>query len=116
LLVQADALILPLATLFNSGKPYRGMSSKLYEYQTVGKPIICCSEGVPSTYVAETRSGLAVNPGDFGGLAKGILELKQNPELARTRGKNGKRYVENETSVEIVGLKMKIIIENLAST
>ncbi len=42
LLSTADALILPLAEF---KKPYRGMSSKLYEYQAVGRPIICCSKG-----------------------------------------------------------------------
>ena len=45
LLGQADVLVLPLVEF---KKPYRGMSSKLYEYQAVGKPIICCSRGLPS--------------------------------------------------------------------
>ena len=47
-LSHADALILPLV---NFKTPYRGMSSKLYEYQAVGKPIICCSKGIPEVYV-----------------------------------------------------------------
>jgi glycosyltransferase involved in cell wall biosynthesis len=110
LLVQADALILPLATLFNSGKPYRGMSSKLYEYQTVGKPIICCSKGVPSTYVEEMRSGLVVSPGDLTGLAKAVLRLKQSPANVKFMGKNGRKYVEKEASIEAVGLEMKKIL------
>lgn len=113
LLGQADALILPLAEY---DKPYRGMSSKLYEYQAVGKPIICCSRGLPSVYVRETDSGLAVYPGDHEALAKAVIGLKENPELARIMGGNGRKYVESEASVEAVGLRMKEIFERACET
>ncbi len=116
LLGQADALILPLATFYKSGNPYRGMSSKLYEYQAVGKPIICCSRGVPSDYVEETNSGLVVDPGDSEALAKAVIDLRENPSLARVMGENGRKYVENEVSIEAVGLRMKRIFETLLST
>jgi len=110
LLCQADILVLPIVEY---KKPYRGMSSKLYEYQAVGKPIICCSRGLPSVYVRETNSGLVVYPGDYEAFAKAVLELKENPELARTMGENGRKYVETEASIEAVGFKMKEIFEIL---
>ena len=110
LLNQADVLVLPLVEY---KKPYRGMSSKLYEYQAVGKPIICCSRGLPSVYVKETNSGLAVYPGDYEALAKAVIELKENPKLARMMGENGRKYVETEASIAAVGLKMKEIFETL---
>lgn len=110
LLGQADVLVLPLVEY---DKPYRGMSSKLYEYQAVGKPIICCSRGLPSVYVKETNSGLAVYPGDHEALAKAVISLKENSELARTMGKNGRKYVETEASIEAVGLRVKEIFETL---
>ena len=110
LLGQADVLVLPLVEY---AKPYRGMSSKLYEYQAVGKPIICCSRGLPSVYVRETNSGLAVYPGDHEALAKAVMSLKEDSELARTMGENGRKYVESEASVEAVGLRMKEIFETL---
>jgi glycosyltransferase involved in cell wall biosynthesis len=108
LLGQADVLILPLAE-FN--KPYRGMSSKLYEYQAVGKPIISCSRGLPSVYVKATNSGLAVHPGDSEALARAVIDLKENPSLAREMGENGRKYVETEASIEAIGLRMKGIFE-----
>jgi len=110
LLGQADVLVLPLAEY---KKPYRGMSSKLYEYQAVGKPIICCSRGLPSVYVKETNSGLTVYPGDHKALAEAVLSLKEDSELARTMGENGRKYVESEASVEAIGLRMKEIFETL---
>jgi len=87
------------------------MSSKLYEYQAVGKPIICCSKGVPSVYVEQTHSGIAVTPGDSKTLARMILVLKRNPRLCRTMGENGRKYVESEASIEAVGLKMMELLE-----
>ena len=111
LLGQADVLILPLAAFCKSGTPYRGMSSKLYEYQAVGKPIISCSKGVPSNYVEETQSGIVVNPGDFTALAKMILKLRQNPDLACAMGENGRKSAENGASIEAIGLTMKTILE-----
>jgi glycosyltransferase involved in cell wall biosynthesis len=108
---EADVLILPLAAFYKSGTPYRGMSSKLYEYQAVGKPIIVCSRGVPANYVLETRSGIVVESGDPDGLAKAVLYLKRNPDIARAMGRNGRTYVETEASISAIGLKMKNILE-----
>jgi len=110
LLNQADVLVLPLAEF---KMPYRGMSSKLYEYQAVGKPIICCSKGLPKDHVNETNSGLAVEPGDYEAFAKAVISLKENPKLARMMGENGRKYVETEASVGAVGFKMKEIFEKL---
>ncbi len=109
-LSQADVLILPLADFKT---PYRGMSSKLYEYQAVGKPIICCSRGVPSIYVKDTHSGLVVDPGDSEALSKAVLDLKQNSNAAFTMGENGRKYVKNEASIEAIGLSMKEIFKNM---
>ncbi len=108
-LSQADVLILPL-TDFRT--PYRGMSSKLYEYQAAGKPIICCSNGIPKDYVEETNSGLCVNPGDCKALAKAVMQLYLNEKLARTMGINGRKFVEKEDSIQAIGLQMKKFLES----
>jgi len=110
LLSEADALILPLK---DYGRPYPGIPSKLYEYQAVGKPIICCAEGQPAEYILKTNSGVVVRPGDHEALAKAVVYLKENSKLARIMGKNGRKYVENEASIEAVGFKMKEIFEKL---
>ena len=106
---SADVLILPLADFKT---PYRGMSSKLYEYQAVGKPIICCSNGLPSEYVEETKSGLVVCPGDYVGLAEAVIKLKTDHDFASEFGKNGRKFVENEASIYAIGSKMKTVLEN----
>jgi colanic acid biosynthesis glycosyl transferase WcaI len=110
LLGQADVLVLPLVEF---KKPYLGMSSKLYEYQAVGKPILCCSNGIPSLYIKKSVSGFTVNPGDYKAIAKAVIELKENPDFAKELGENGRKYVENEASVEAIGLSMAAIFESL---
>ncbi|MGB9830701.1 MAG: glycosyltransferase family 4 protein, partial [Fervidicoccus fontis] len=106
LLSEADALILPLRDF---GRPYLGISSKLYEYQAVGKPIICCAEGQPADYVKETGSGVVVKPGDYRALANVIMYLKENPEAAEGLGVSGRKYVERNLSIEKIGSKMMLV-------
>ena len=112
LLSEADALILPLRDF---GSPYLGISSKLYEYQAAGKPVICCAEGQPADYIKETGSGIVVKPGDHEGLAEAVLFLKENPEVALRMGLSGRLYVERSLSIEAVGLEFKRMFERLKS-
>jgi glycosyltransferase involved in cell wall biosynthesis len=103
---EADALLLPLRDF---GRPYLGISSKLYEYQAVSKPIICCVEGQPAEYVEETCSGIVVKPGDYEALARAVLYLKNNPDLARELGNSGRRYVESNLSIEKIGKEIMAV-------
>ncbi|MEM3365321.1 MAG: glycosyltransferase family 4 protein [Candidatus Bathyarchaeia archaeon] len=111
LLGQADVLLLPLRDF---GRPYLGISSKLYEYQAIGKPIICVAEGQPAKYIKETSSGIVVSLGDYEGLAKAVLFLKDNPILARNMGLSGRSYVERSLSIESIGLELTRIFKKLA--
>jgi glycosyltransferase involved in cell wall biosynthesis len=106
-----DALVLPLVDF---GGPYLGMSSKLYEYQAVGKPVICCAEGLPADYVRKTGSGIVVRPGDSEALAKAVTFLEESPRDARRMGKNGRKSVENDLSLEAIGLRMRRVFETLS--
>lgn len=103
---EADVLLLPLSGL---GSIEMGLPSKLYEYQAVGKPIICCSKGVPGHYVSETKSGIVVEPGDYKGLAETVLYLKKNPLLAMKLGEHGRQYVESNLSIDKIGSKMMMV-------
>jgi len=107
----ADALLLPLK---DYGRPYLGISSKLYEYQAVGKPIICCAEGQPAEHIKTTNSGIVVKPGDYKALAEAVIWLKKNPKLAWEMAENGRKYVEKEMCIEVIGSKMKEIFESIS--
>jgi colanic acid biosynthesis glycosyl transferase WcaI len=107
----ADSLILPLKD-FNA--PYPGISSKLYEYQALGKPVICCSRGCSADYVRDTGSGLVVAPGDHQAFADAVKCLQAHPEKAQSYGASGRRYVEDNVGIDKIGLEMKhVIVETI---
>jgi glycosyltransferase involved in cell wall biosynthesis len=103
LLCQADALLLPLKDF---GRPYLGISSKLYEYQAAGKPILCAARGAPALHVLETRTGLVSRPGDHEALAKNTLKLARNPRKAEEMGAIGRSFVEREASLDKIGAEL----------
>ncbi|MEM3464079.1 MAG: glycosyltransferase family 4 protein [Candidatus Bathyarchaeia archaeon] len=109
LLNEADVLIQPLG---DYGKPHMGVSTKLYEYQAVGKPIICCSAGQPAEYVKETCSGIAVKPGDCEALAEAVVRLYANRRFAAELGWNGYRYVSERLTVEKIGECMREVLSS----
>lgn len=110
LLNEADALILPLK---DYGAPYPGIPSKLYEYQSVGKPIICCAEGEPAKYIRDSNSGVIVNPENPRELAQAIKYLFANAEIAQQMGENGRRFVEREVDIAAIGAKAKALFTKL---
>ena len=104
LLSKADVLLLPMKDF---GRPYLGIAAKLYEYQAVEKPIICCAEGQPAEYIRETGSGIVVKPGDHEALAQVVIYLNENPKIAQEMAENGRKYAESNLSVEIIGSEVK---------
>ncbi len=109
ILAEADALVLPLG-----GTPSveMGISSKLYEYQAAGKPIICCSRGESGAYVTSTRSGVVVTPGDSARLAEAILLLHDDRSAGLTLGKAGRKWVETNLSCDAIGSLMEGVLED----
>jgi glycosyltransferase involved in cell wall biosynthesis len=107
---EADALILPLK---DYDAPYPGIPSKLYEYQAIGKPIICCANGEPAKYISKSNSGIIVKPGEPKALADAVAYLVTNPEIASTMGKNGRKYIEQEVTIAVIGAKLKSLFVKL---
>ena len=106
----ANALILPLRDF---GVPYLGISTKLFEYQAVGKPIICCAYGQPAMYITETKSGLNVFPGNLEKLVEAIVELSKNKKMSENFGKAGILFVENNLSLDKIGSNIKQVFLNI---
>ncbi|MCJ7507044.1 glycosyltransferase family 4 protein [Candidatus Bathyarchaeota archaeon] len=113
IMAGVDLLLLPLNGTENVEK---GISTKLYEYQAVGKPIICCSRGMPGRYVAETKSGIVVKPGDYEGLAEAIMYVYHNREIAKELGENGRRYVEENLSLQQIISKLISVFKAAGSS
>ena len=100
---SADAFLLPM----NPAKAIEeGLPTKIFEYQSCGKPIICCSKGESAKYIESTRSGLVVRPKDPKALAEAILTLYQNRDLAQELALNGWKYVSENLTSEKIGESM----------
>ena len=108
ILHKSDVLLAPMqkSKLGNFSLP-----TKILEYQAVGRPIICCSDGAVGTYVEQTNSGLKVNQGDLDSFINSILRLESDFELCERLGKNGRKHIEKENTFEIIGIRLSDIIK-----
>jgi len=90
LLSEADACVAILKNIpmFRTTYP-----NKVFDYMAAGKPLILGIDGVIRDVVEKARCGICVKPGDPASMASGILYLMEHPDIARTMGKNGRRYV-----------------------
>ena len=59
-----------------------------------GKPVVAANQGGPKGIRVNQETALLILPGNPEKLAEAILKLIQNPELARTMGKEGRKRVE----------------------
>ncbi len=99
LLSSADAFLLPMK---GAKAVEEGLPTKIFEYQALGKPIICSSRGEPAAYITSTKSGIVVEPGDYEAFTTAILTLYEDRKLALKLGTNGYRNAsENLTTARI---------------
>jgi glycosyltransferase involved in cell wall biosynthesis len=102
LLKSADVFVLPMAGL---DFVEEGLPTKVFEYQSYGKPILCISKGEAAKYIEKTKSGLVIKPKNIAQFVDAVKKLYINRQLGVDLGMNGREYVSNLTSDE-VGEKM----------
>jgi len=110
LLSTADVFILPMK---GDKFPEMGLPTKIFEYQSYGKPIICVSRGEPARYVNATRSGLVVKPGDIQGFKECIINLYRDRRLCRELGNNGRKNVAGQLTAERLGERMTSVFQKV---
>ena len=79
--------------------------SKLFEFMSCGKPILCSCVGAPKKLIDTAQCGLTVKPGDFQNFAKKIIEIK-NSDILETLGRNGRNYAINHHSLPQFRIKL----------
>ena len=107
-LAESDVLLAPM------GKGYAlnySLPTKILEYQAVGRPIICCSNGAIGNFVEKTKSGIRVELGDLDSFIDAILKLESNSQLCKTLGKNGRMIVEKNHTFKKIGEHLSQIID-----
>ena len=111
LLGSADVFVLPMATM---NFVDLGLPTKVFEYQSYGKPIICVSGGEPARYLESTKSGLIVKPKDASGFAEAVITLYKDEESGNMFGMNGREYVSEHLTSQKIGARMYNILFSVA--
>jgi glycosyltransferase involved in cell wall biosynthesis len=75
-------------------------SNKLYEYMSLGKPVIVSDIPAWAEFVKHYECGVTANPYDPESIANAIKFFSLNPEKADRMGRNGRLLVENEFNWE----------------
>jgi glycosyltransferase involved in cell wall biosynthesis len=95
LLSAADAAIIPLRKL----EIFKGaLPSKMFDSWACELPVLLSVDGEARRVMKESQGGIFVEPEDPAALAQAILDLRDQPELRRQMGKNGRAFTEQHYS------------------
>jgi glycosyltransferase involved in cell wall biosynthesis len=108
LLGSADIFLLPMSKL--SKAIDQGLPTKVLEYQAFGKPIVCISDGEAGKYIQTTQSGLTSETRTPEELARMIMMLVKDDDLAKKLGSNGLNYIKNNLTLEMVGKRLMDVV------
>jgi glycosyltransferase involved in cell wall biosynthesis len=109
-LSKADAFLIPMKDEYTLNL---SLPTKILEYQTLGRPIICCSLGAPGNYIKNTKSGIRLDYNNLDDFVETILELEKNVEKCKELGKNGRIFVEQNLTFEHIGNRLSKIIHDI---
>jgi len=111
MLGRADIFLLPMSFVgFDLGLP-----TKVLEYQALGKPIVCISNGEAADYVYRTDSGLVSRDRDAQKIAELIRRLVEDKSLAERLGNNGYDYVQENLTLQKIGERFMNVIKMKAA-
>lgn len=108
-----DTSDISLVTL-KTGVETPTVPSKIISIMAAGKPVIASMnpEGDAPKLIREADCGLVVN-GSAQELADRIMDLYRNKEARERLGRNGRRYIEQELSVQIAADKLEKIFDSI---
>jgi len=80
--------------------------NKVFDYMASGKPVVLAIEGVIREVIENAAGGIPVPPGNPQALARAILRLADDPELARKMGQQARIYVESHFDRLVVASRL----------
>ncbi len=89
------------------------LSIAVLEYMAAARPVVATRVGSTPELVKDGESGFLFEPGDSAGLAKGILQLLRDPDLARRMGEKGRQKVASQYTADHMVQQMQKFLENL---
>ncbi|MDO4905408.1 MAG: glycosyltransferase [Lautropia sp.] len=98
-----------LCTLHPTPNHLNAEPIKLFEYMAAGIPSIVSTIPDWMPYVERHHAGLCVDPMDVDAIARAIIHLRDNPELATEMGRNGQRAVLEHYNWSTQALKLEAL-------
>lgn len=94
------------------------LPSKIWSILASGRPIVAAVDEGSDAWKLVTRAeaGICIPPEDPSELAKALLTLKNNPELAGQLGRNGRRWAESHHSPRVAAEQFEILLNRAIST
>ena len=100
--------------VFAVSSVYEGMPYTILEAMSMGVPVVTTNISGCRELVRHERTGLLVEPGDPPDLARSILRILEDKNLARKMGAEARRVVEREFNVERFIRKTEALYAELA--
>jgi len=91
-----------------------GLSNSIAEYMGMAKPTIAAATGGNKELVNDGVTGFLVPAGEPRLLAEKILALLRDPDLGRSMGANGRRFFEENLTLEKMVAETQKVYEDLA--
>lgn len=87
--------------------------NKVFDYMAAGRPVVLAIDGVIRDVVVAADCGVTPTPGDAQSLADAIASLEANRDRAVTMGINGRHYLEEHFSREVIAGKLETLIRSM---
>ncbi len=108
-LLQTDVGLLPLIqhTKFNCAKS----PTKLFEFMSMARPVVCSDRGEASLVVRDGENGLLAR--DREEFVSGMCRLVRDPALRERLGQKAREEIEKYYSLKALGEKLAVILKDL---
>ena len=92
-----------------------GVSNSLLEAMASGLPVVATAVGGNPEVVIDGESGLLFPAGDFNSLAKSLRSLREDPQLRSALGRQARRRVREEFSINAMVRQYEEVYESLTT-
>ena len=90
---------------------YDNLATKVYEYMSLGIPVILSKTPYNNGVMEEYRFGISVEPDNLGDISSAMTYLLDHPDEARQMGENGRRAVREKEAENLLALYAEIAQE-----
>jgi len=87
--------------------------SKMFEFWSCQKPIICSTRGETKNLIDKYNVGIAIPPDDSMAMFKALIYLYNNKNIVKEMGMNARKMVEKEFSYARIKKKLIDVIKNM---